>query len=135
SEARARATFKECQAKAQIAYRWTDDVLVYPGFARGFRPGGFTWTVVFEDPTTDNYEVGFNTTFLDNRLSINGAFSHIDYSNQQLSFVVCTETEALRGAANIPATDIDGMELEIAARPIDNLTITAGLGVTDTVIS
>ncbi|HEY8352239.1 MAG TPA: TonB-dependent receptor [Sphingomonadales bacterium] len=135
SEARARATFKEWQPKAQIAYRWTDDVMVYASFARGFRPGGFTSTVVFENETTDNYEVGFKTTFLDNRLSINGAFFHIDYSNQQLSFVVFTETEALRGAANIPATDIDGMELEIAARPIDNLTITAGLGVTDTVIS
>lgn len=36
---------------------------------------------------------------------------------------------------NIPATDIEGLELEVAAHPLDGLDISVGVGVTNTSIA
>ena len=128
------ATFNEFQPKLQFAYRWTDDFMAYASYARGFRAGGFTQNQKFDNETTDNYEFGFKASMLDNLLTLNASFFHIDYSNQQLSFVIFTTTSALRGVVNIPDSDIDGAEIEFTARPTERLTLSAGLGVTDSVI-
>lgn len=128
------ATFSEFQPKLQLAYRWTDDFMAYSSYSRGFRAGGFTQNQKFDNETTDNYEIGFKASMLDNLLTLNASFFHIDYSNQQLSFVVFTTTSAVRGVVNIPDSDIDGAELELTARPTQRLTLSAGLGVTDSVI-
>lgn len=129
-----RATFEEFQPKVQIGYRWTDDVLFYASYARGFRAGGFTQNQKFDNEVTDNYEIGIKSTMLDGLLTLNASAFHIDYSNQQIAFVIFTTTTALRGVVNIPSTDIDGLEVELSARPTDHLTISAGLGVVDSVI-
>lgn len=128
------ATFSEFQPKAQLGYRWTDDFMIYASYARGFRAGGFTQNQQFDNEVTDNYEFGFKSSMLDGRVTLNASFFHIDYSNQQLSFVIFTTTSALRGVVNIPTTDIDGMELEATLRPMQQLTLSAGLGITDSVI-
>ena len=128
------ASFSEFQPKLQFAYRWTDDFMAYSSYARGFRAGGFTQNQRFDNEITDNYEFGFKASMLEGMLSLNASFFHIDYSNQQLSFVILTTTSAVRGVVNIPDSDIDGAELELTARPHERLTVSAGLGVTDSVI-
>ncbi|HEY0942593.1 MAG TPA: TonB-dependent receptor [Steroidobacter sp.] len=128
------ATFTEFQPKMQIGYRWTDDFLFYTSYARGFRAGGFTQNTKFDNEVTDNYEIGFKSTMLDGLLTLNASAFHIDYSNQQIAFVILTPTAAVRGVVNIPASDIDGLEVELSARPTNQLTLSAGLGVVDSVI-
>ncbi len=124
-----RATDSKFQPKAQLSYRWTDDVMSYISVARGFRSGYFNSGSKTAPETTTNYELGLKTVTLDGRLSMNSAIFHINYSNQQISTII--PTPPFRSSTNIPSTSIDGVELEIAARPLQRLTLSAGVGVTD----
>lgn len=129
-----KATFKKMQPKLQVSYKWSPDVMTYATYSEGFRTGGFTQNVKFDNETTRNYEAGFKTTLMDGQMSINGSAFHIDYSNQLLSFVIFTATESRRGVLNIKSTDIDGFELELNGRLTDALSVSLGLGVTDSTV-
>ena len=128
------ASFDQLQPKAQLSYRWTDDILTYFTYSTGFRAGGFTQNTRFDNEETDNFEIGLKGTFLDRRLVVNASAFHIDYSNQQLSFVVFDNNVAQRGVVNIPATDIDGLELELQALPVEGLNVSFGVGIADSVV-
>lgn len=117
------------QPKAQISYDWTDDVMTYVSVARGFRTGYFNSGVQTQAETTKNYEIGIKATALEGQLQFNTSVYHIDYSEQQFSFI--TPTPPFRGSTNIPKTSIDGGELEVAAITAFGLGFNLGLGVTD----
>ena len=125
------ASFDQLQPKAQLSYQWTGDVLTYFTYSTGFRAGGFTQNTQFDNEETDNFEIGFKGTFLDRRLVVNASAFHIDYSNQQLSFVVFDNNVAQRGVVNIPSTDIDGLDLELQALPLDGLNLSFVVGIAD----
>lgn len=129
-----KASFDELQPKAQLSYRWTDDILTFFTYSTGFRTGGFTQNSKFDNETTDNFELGLKGTFLDRRLVVNASVFHVDYSNQQLSFVVFDNNVARRGVVNIPSTDIDGLELELQALPMQGLNLSFGVGIADSVV-
>ena len=81
--------------KAHIAYDFSDDILLYGQFSQGFRPGAAnqnTSSIAITDPTNDvpesfksdsvdNYEIGIRSQWLDNRLTLNGAFYYIDWKD------------------------------------------------------
>lgn len=133
----AEATFDQLQPKVQLSYDWSDNMMTYATWSKGFRTGGFSQTAKFENEVTTNYEIGVKASLLDGSVTINTSLFHIDYANQQLSFVVLDPDDAtntLRGVLNIPETAIDGLELEIAARATDYLNVTLGVGVVNSEI-
>ena len=138
AESYASAAFHAVQPKAELSYHLTPDFLTYVTYSQGFRSGGFSDTTVYANETTKNYEFGFKSTLLDGKATINGSFFHTDYKNQQVSFTLFnTSTNpptVSKGIINVPLTTIDGMELEVAARPVDHLTVQLGVGVTDSTI-
>jgi iron complex outermembrane receptor protein len=123
------ATDSKFQPKLQLSYRWTDDVMGYLSVARGFRTGFFNSGARTAAETTTNYEIGLKTMLLDSQLSVNTALYHIDYSDQQFTFII--PTPPFRASTNIPKTAVDGLEVEVAARPTQNLSLNAAVGVTD----
>ena len=130
----ARAEFSAVQPKAQVSYKVTPGVMVYATYSEGFRAGGFSQTTLFANEKTRNYEAGFKTQFDDGRYTINGSAFYINYENQLLSYVVNTNTAAIRRTINIPQTQINGFELEMSARPTRRLTANIGVGFTDSVV-
>jgi len=132
------ATFDQPQPKLQMSYDWSDNVMTYATWSKGFRTGGFDQNQQFENEVATNYEIGIKSATPNGLMTINASLFHIDYENQQLSFVILDPDDAtntLRGVLNIPATDIDGMELEIAANPVAGLSINLGVGVAITSIA
>ncbi len=132
------ATFAKFQPKAVLSYHWTDTFMTYVSYAQGFRTGGYTQTGKFDNEVTKNYEIGFKSTLFEGLLSMSGAAYHIDYSNQQVSFVNFYYDEngdfqTARGVINIRQSRVDGMELEMSAAPTDKLRLSAGIGVSDSV--
>ena len=127
------ATFKKFQPKAVVSYDWNDSIMTYISYAQGFRPGGYTVTGQFGNEVTKNYELGFKSNLFDGLMVLNAAAYHIDYYNQQISFVDMNTTPPVRGVINVARSRIDGMELELTARPTDKLNLSAGLGVSDSV--
>lgn len=66
---------------ASYKHRFTDDLMAYASYGRGFRPGGTTQFVtaaalapqyrVYQDETSDSFELGVKSQWLDRRLQVN----------------------------------------------------------------
>lgn len=129
-------TFENVSGTISLAYQWTDDIMTYAKVSRGYASGGFnprapdlnSYLAGFDEETVWNYEIGWKTTWLDDRLLVNGAVFYADYRDLQVTVL----TPAGRGTiSNASDADIQGFEIEVQARPIENLEIGAGYGYLD----
>ncbi len=127
-------TYKSPQPKATLTYHFDDDRLVYATYSTGFRSGGFNAPGVsildFKPETLTNYEAGFKTSWLDNRLVVNGAVYYADDHDYQFFFVDAATASQI--IANINQVHIWGVELETQYQVTDGLQLFAGLGTTNT---
>lgn len=117
---------KTFQPKAQLRYKWTDDVSVYVSWSKGFRAGYFNTGAFNKAEKTKNIEAGVKSRLLDGRLVANASIFHIDYSDQQFSTVI--DTPPFRVPVVIPESDIDGVELESQYLVNDIFTLSGGIG-------
>ena len=108
-----------------------EDTMVYVSYTKGFKPGGSNLTFgypmdnegfgaapapqlifpFFDSEMIDAYELGMKSDFLDGRMRANiSAFSY-DYENLQFQ---STDPDIYRGGvANIPKSEMKGVELEL----------------------
>ncbi|MFC5345551.1 TonB-dependent receptor [Brevundimonas staleyi] len=126
--------------KVSLAYTPNDDVLLYASASRGFKSGGFdgraTNDFAFEPFRPEfvwSYEAGAKITGLDGRLIFNAAYFYNDYTDIQ---VTSFGSDPVTGVfvslfTNAAAATIQGLEFELAARPTDQLSINASLGLLD----
>ncbi|MGD1947444.1 MAG: TonB-dependent receptor [Croceivirga sp.] len=111
------ADFNALSPKAILGYQITDDAFIYSSYARGFRPGGINTFVadkesaIFQPETTDNFELGLKTNWLNNRIKANLTGFYINYKNQQQFTVIDFDT-FITGTDNIGESRTAGIELE-----------------------
>ncbi|MCW1430661.1 TonB-dependent receptor [Novosphingobium sp. JCM 18896] len=128
--------------RANLAYRFTDGLMAYASFARGFKSGGINMsglpltsanlpaltTAVVKPERNTTYEVGLKTQFLDNRVTFNLTGFYTQVRNFQATIVDSSQTVALRGyLSNIPEVVVKGIEADAVVRPVDGLTIRGSL--------
>ena len=124
------------QPKFSLAYEFSETVLGYANYGRGYRSGGFNsdetvkFGKTYEPEFTNNYEVGLKTSFLNNRIIFNNAFYRIDFENQQ-QYTFIPVTPAVLGIYNFEESKITGFESEIKFRATNNLDFFASLGLND----
>ncbi|WP_430416396.1 TonB-dependent receptor [Parasphingorhabdus sp.] len=120
----------------KVTYEFASPITVYASFTHGYKSGGFnldsTAATGGADPRflseeVDAYEVGLKAKFLDNAVTLNLAGFHEEFSN----FQVLEFTGAQFTTFNVPVAKSTGVEMEMVARPSDNLTINGGLTYTD----
>ncbi|MFI4972951.1 MAG: TonB-dependent receptor [Caulobacterales bacterium] len=112
------------------------DVLIYASVSRGEKSGGF-----FNGITTTNlalapykpeqltdYEVGFNALLLDRRLQVESSVFYYDYFDLQAQTFTNVGGIGLIKLGNIPHAAIYGADINVTARPVEGLTLRAGLG-------
>jgi len=124
---------------AKLAYAMNDDVLFYASFSRGFKSGGYNLSsagfsvaggpsatdLEFNAEEVDAYELGWNST-LGEAVTFNGAIFSQDVSGyQQLDFV---GTHFVVGQGDF---EVEGLELDLAGRPMENLMLQASYAYTD----
>jgi iron complex outermembrane receptor protein len=128
--------------KVSLSMNWTPDVMTYALWSRGYRGGGFNGrpsTVgaainPYNPETLDNYELGFKTEFLDRRVRLNGAVFLMKYKDMQQDLDVPapgTSTGRENRTINASKADLKGVELDLSARPTEELTLSAKLGYLD----
>jgi iron complex outermembrane receptor protein len=129
----------------RVAVEWdsSDDTLVYVSYTRGLKPGGTNLTFAvsdealvksdFEDEIIDAYEIGFKSEFMDRRIRTNVAAFYYDYTN--LQFQGTDFNEFGSGVANIPSSEIYGLEVEFTALIGDKFTLDAKLGFSESEVS
>jgi iron complex outermembrane recepter protein len=114
-----------------VSYDLNEDSMVFASASTGSKSGGFNGVNgtaeerEFGDEKTRSYELGIKTTVLDNRLRVNATafLTEVDDYQQQLQL----DTGAGTTVRNEGAVEVNGIDLNIDALPLPNLTLSAGL--------
>lgn len=136
-----RLTFEESGTiyKGALNYAVSDDSMMYASVSEGFRPGGAQDSVRFgglitvpagyESDSVVNYEVGFKNSWLSNRLVTRAALFNIDWTNMQTERAIVDAGTGLRTTylGNAGKALVRGVELEVLAKPINELSLNVGL--------
>jgi iron complex outermembrane receptor protein len=134
-----RAKWDELTPHAAIKYQF-DDVLVYGSYTRGYNTGGYSGRAPdvstagpYNPETVNAFEVGVKSEWFDKRLRINGALFRNSYKNKQEEVSVATTIPPFFGTSilNVSSARIQGLELEVAAVPVEGLTLNGSLGYLD----
>lgn len=125
----------EILPKVALKYQLSENFNSYLSVAKGYKTGGFNSTIERdEDRTFDpelswNYELGFKTKFLKNRISANLSLFYIDWKNQQIYQPVPSGQGSM--LKNAGKSVSKGAELELISRPMRYFKVVAGFGYTD----
>lgn len=136
------ASWSKFTPKVSLSYNFTPDVMTYALWSRGYRGGGFNGrpatigaaSTPYDPETLDNYELGFKTEFLNNRVRLNGAVYMMKYKDMQQDLDVPapgTSTGRENRTINASKADLKGFELDLTARITPNFTIGGNVGFLD----
>ncbi len=138
---------EEFSGTASLAYHISDDMMVYAGYSRGYKAGGFNvdrsgfavtpattssaslnvGQLAFAPEFTDSYEIGLKSTLFGGSTTFNVTGFYQQISDYQLN--------AFNGfnfiTRNIPDVISQGVELELAMNPFEGLNINTGVVYTD----
>ena len=133
-------TDEQVSGTIRLTYDISDDAMVYAGYSRGFKAGGFNLDRQFEGPLDpavgytdvdsgfapeiiDAYEVGFKSQLFGNVLQLNANAFYQEVEDFQLN----TFTGISFVVNSIESIESYGVEIDFAyATPIDGLDITGG---------
>jgi outer membrane receptor protein involved in Fe transport len=111
--------------KVNLAWQIDPDKMVYATYSTGFRPGGANRVAdvgTYSPDTLTNYEIGFKTTWDNDRLRANGALYWEDWDNIQFSYLGPNSITIVK---NGKTARVRGIEYDVSYLPIDNLTISS----------
>mgnify|MGYP001212571135 CR=1 FL=1 len=143
-------TTDEVTSRVVGEFDLSEDTMVYVALARGFKPGGTNLTYgfstqeeldaagrpgsvlvdpmvfqVFEAETVESVELGLKSTFADGKARANLAAFSYTYENLQFQ---ATDPDPYRGGvANIPESEMSGLEIEFTGFVTDSLSIDMNL--------
>jgi iron complex outermembrane recepter protein len=114
---------------ATLTYQPTKALMTYATVSKGFQSGGFNEQgqtnlalgTPYDSEFVWNYEIGAKFNGLNNRLQINVAAFADRYTNLQV-IQLDTRTQTI-DTTNAGAASVDGIETDIAAAPVDWLTL------------
>jgi iron complex outermembrane receptor protein len=129
--------------RAGIDYQYSDDLMTYFMFSRGFKSGGFSSQCTsvatcapYDEEIADSWEIGMKSMWFENRLRANLALFWVDYDEIQREQVIAVIDA--RGNPNQETVTTNagelrakGVELELTAAPVQGLEITGSVGYTD----
>jgi outer membrane receptor protein involved in Fe transport len=111
--------------RLNVSWKATDDVMLYATFSEGFRPGGINRRGTLPPYQADfltNYEIGFKTTWANNRVRFNGAIFQDDWDDFQYSFL---GQNGLTEIKNAGQARIKGIEADLVVAVTDGFTLSA----------
>ena len=114
-----------------LTYKFTEEAMVYATYSEGFRPGGINRRGTlppYEADWLTNYELGWKTTWFDNRLRFNGAVFSQEWDDFQFALL---GAKGLTEINNAGPAQIDGIEMDVSWAVTDRLGISAGFAYLD----
>lgn len=147
-----RKSWNEFTPAANLSFRLPsagilDSGRLYLSYAKGFQSGGFNVdfresdlgeAFYYEPETVDSYEIGLKTTLFGGRATANLAVFMSDFKDRQVRTIVENTGQFgnisdvnLTLVTNAATMSSDGVELEIAAAPVDGMLVNFTLGYID----
>ncbi|TAK99288.1 MAG: TonB-dependent receptor [Rhodospirillaceae bacterium] len=139
-----RKSWNDYAAKIGLNYQWTDDLMTYASFSRGFKSGGFVGRITvaadigpYGPEHVDTYEAGVKSTWLDQTLRANLALFYNNYQDIQLAEIYFRTDPATHvtvngnSILNAASAKTKGFEFELSALPTKGLEINAAVAYLD----
>jgi iron complex outermembrane receptor protein len=108
-------------------HRFSDEVLGYVSYNRGFKSGGFNTgdptQPAYEPETLDAYEIGLKTDLWDRRLRLDTSAYYYHYKDIQVANFLAGSIAYYNGAV----AEIYGLDADLKALVTEHLTLTAGV--------
>ncbi len=122
-----RTTGSGTSPKVNLSYKFDSDRMIYATYAKGFRPGGVNRNgggslPPYQPDFLTSYEIGWKTTWDENRLRFNGAFFVEYWKNFQFAYL---GPNALTIIANAGNARILGMESDVQYAVTQGLTLSS----------
>ncbi|MGN6357726.1 MAG: TonB-dependent receptor [Novosphingobium sp.] len=122
--------------------RLNDNILAYFRFARGYRSGNFQGNIappstlpnVIQPETVYSYELGLKTQLIDRKLTFNATAFYYDYKNIQTTVTTLIAGPPASTVSQVRDAQgwVKGAEFELVATPLENLRLSANIGILDT---
>jgi outer membrane receptor protein involved in Fe transport len=119
--------------KVNLTYKIDKDRMIYATYSKGFRPGGVNrnggGTIPpYQPDYLKNYEIGWKTSWFDNRLRFNGAIFREDWSNFQFSYLGANSLTIITNAGQ---ARINGLETDLEFAATQNFYLSGGFTLLD----
>jgi len=121
--------------RAGLQYDLAPSANVYATWSRGYK--GPAYNVFFnmlardtnalDAETSNSVEIGLKSSAFHRRLTVNVAAFHTDYDNYQANFYDTVAGAVVTRLINAGEVSTRGVELDLAARPVPQLTLNAAL--------
>ena len=126
--------FDDLTPMVNLSYQWTNDLMAYATYSEGFKSGGLNGRNIlfnanaevtpFDPEQAQTFELGLKSSWLDNRLTLNGAYFNTKYDDIHLTVRLGIAPTVFNGGQ----ATIQGFELEGTFLPDESWLITAGVG-------
>lgn len=125
-------SFSDVQPRIVIDHKLSDDHLVYATYATGFRSGGFNGVGgrPFDAETLQNFEIGYKSTWWDDRLRLNTAVFRSRSDDYQF-FYIDFDQGGAQVIDNLDEVEFTGAELEWQVQATRYWTLLGAVGVLD----
>jgi iron complex outermembrane receptor protein len=148
----AKTSFSDVTPRFVASYNFNEDVNVYATISKGYKAGGSSvgnntnqrpeypaFSIPFKEETMWNYELGFKSELMDNRLRLNVSIFDLQWSDMQFeSFRFLTPGDLssnFEQTINIGDAEATGGEIELMWAITDNFSLTGNLGYLDSEIT
>ncbi|ABD26883.1 TonB-dependent receptor [Novosphingobium aromaticivorans DSM 12444] len=118
----------------------SDDVMLYGSYTRGYKGPAFnvffnhtapTNAVPIDEETSDAFEIGLKSQFLDNRVQFNAAAFTVTYNGFQANNFVLLNGAVVSNLTNAGSVRSKGFEADLLTVPVDGLTLRASAAYAD----
>ncbi|OFV94567.1 MAG: hypothetical protein A3G76_08685 [Acidobacteria bacterium RIFCSPLOWO2_12_FULL_65_11] len=128
-------SFTDVSPRFTLAYHAMPGRTIYATAVRGFKAGGFNaaspaGSEGYNQEHSWNYEAGVKTSWLAERLSLNGAFFYIDWKDLQVNLPTGPAAPGQFYISNAGGATSKGVEGELSVRPLEGLDLFGGVGYT-----
>lgn len=143
-------SFSDISPRAGLRFQMTDNANVYATVSKGYKAGGTStgnntnqagspvFNVPYDEETLWNYEVGIKSELADRRVRVNASVFQLRWKDLQMeAFRFLTPGDLssnFEQTINIEKAEATGAEIELLARPTQNVTLGGALGYLDSEI-
>jgi outer membrane receptor protein involved in Fe transport len=128
--------------KATVAFRPSDELMIYGTYSQGFRVGGANPNppgltgvpTSYDSDTVDNYEIGLRTSLADRRVLLDVAAFHIEWDDMQVRLFTPAPF-FYSYVSNAGGAEVDGVEFSGAWRVTSMFDLQASVTWQDAAVS
>jgi iron complex outermembrane recepter protein len=133
-------TTNNVSGKAVLTVKPSEDVLVYGSFTRGYKGPAFNVffnhvapnnAVPIDEETSDSFEIGVKSQFLDRRVQLNASAFTVTYDGYQANNFISLNGVTVSNLTNAGSVRSKGFEIDALFNPVGKLNFSASVAYAD----